>query len=229
MLATTRGRTALAWYVDSGIAETVRATGALPQVAWAQDGEDLYLDEYLPATGSYVDVGAHHPDRFSVTRKLYDKGWRGVNIDVAPGFVDDFARRRPEDITVRSLVGEPGEVTFVHFVEPALSTLDVERADRLKGEGWAVASIEQLPVRTLTDLLDGVAFDGPIDLLSIDVEGHDEAVLRSLDWDRWHVERCLVEVPEPAYSLAAHPIAVLLAEKGLRPSRVWGRSCLFER
>jgi FkbM family methyltransferase len=228
LLVSRRGRRALAWYVDQGVAESVRMSGTVPQVAWAQDGEDLFLDEGLPSEGFFVDVGAHHPDRFSVTRKLSDKGWVGVNIDVSPDFTALFAARRPRDINVRSLVGTRGEGEFWHFDEAALSTLDAQRAEQLVAEGWRLGSRESLPVRTLTDILDSVGTPATIDLLSVDVEGADLDVLMSLDWRTRRVSRCLVELAVPACAVAEHPIAVFLAERGLSPSRVWGRSCLFE-
>jgi len=58
-------------------------------ISWSQGGEDLALLTYLKETqnGSYVDVGAHHPDRFSVTRHLYQSGWSGVNLEANPAFL----------------------------------------------------------------------------------------------------------------------------------------------
>ena len=31
--------------------------------------------------GFFVDVGCHHPKRFSNTAALYRKGWSGINLD----------------------------------------------------------------------------------------------------------------------------------------------------
>jgi hypothetical protein len=38
-----------------------------------------------------------------------------------------------------------------------------------------------------------------------------------------------VEIVLPAYEVLDHPVARLLVDRGLRLTRVWGRSCLFER
>lgn len=222
-------RRGFAWYVSSGAAEAARVTGATPQVSWSQDGEDFLFDELLPATGRYVDVGAHHPDRYSVTRKLYDKGWHGVNVDAAPDFLPVFTQRRPRDLNVRALVGSPRTATFWRFEESTLSTLDPDRARQLVDLGWTLAGQEEIEVVPLTGILERVGFTGTIDLLSIDVEGEDLAVIESLDWERWPVERCLVEIVLPAYEVGSHPVAQALEKRGLRLTRVWGRSCLFER
>lgn len=222
-------RAGFGWYVASGIDDTVRANGTVPQVAWAQDGEDLFFEEHFPPVGRYVDVGAHHPDRYSVTRKLYDAGWTGVNIDASPGFASLFGARRPRDTNVVALVGRARTATFWRFREGTLSTLDDYRARQLVDLGWELVGTEPAVVRSLTDVLDEADVVGAIDLLSVDVEGEDLDVLRSLDWSRWPVERCLVEIVEPAFAVADHPVARFLIDQGLQPTRVWGRSCLFER
>ena len=51
--------------------------------SYSQDNEDLFLNEYFEkiSNGFYVDIGCHHPKRFSNTYLLYKKGWKGVNID----------------------------------------------------------------------------------------------------------------------------------------------------
>lgn len=226
--ASTR-RHGFAWYVSSGVEETVRATGIVPQISWAHDGEDFVFEQLFPDAGFYVDIGAHHPDRFSVTRKLYDRGWHGVNVDFSPEFSRLFAERRPRDINVCGLVGDARDATFWRFEEPALSTLDGARAIQLVELGWPLRDKTPVQVRSLTDLLDQAGVSGPIDLLNVDVEGEDLQVIRSLDWNRWPVERCLVEIVLPAYEVSSHPVAQFLESRGLKLTRVWGRSCLFER
>ena len=226
---TRAGRQGLSWYVSNNIPQTVHRSGALPQISWSQDGEDFLFEELFPHAGRYVDVGAHHPDRFSVTRKLYDRGWQGVNIDFSPGFSEIFARSRPRDTNIQALVGRQRLETFWRFREPTLSTLDAARAHQLLNLGWELESEEPVSVSPLTRILSDSGFTGPIDLLSVDVEGEDLEVLRSLDWERWPVDRCLVEIVLPAYEVPDHPVAQFVMGKGLRLTRVWGRSCLFER
>jgi hypothetical protein len=59
---------------------------------YSQEGEDLIASRLFPnqSTGFYVDIGAHHPTRFSNTYLLYTKGWRGINIDPLPGSKELF-------------------------------------------------------------------------------------------------------------------------------------------
>ncbi len=56
------------------------------QKSWSQEGEDLILYRFFDGkqNGFYVDVGAHHPFRFSNTYRFYRMGWHGINIDASP-------------------------------------------------------------------------------------------------------------------------------------------------
>jgi hypothetical protein len=70
--------------------------------SWSQEGEDLILARIFgdKPDGFYVDVGAHHPKRFSNTYYFYRRGWRGINIDAMPGSMLAFNRLRPSDINI---------------------------------------------------------------------------------------------------------------------------------
>ena len=53
------------------------------KLSYSHYGEDMILNHIFGErkTGFYADVGCYHPKWFSNTKKLYDKGWRGINID----------------------------------------------------------------------------------------------------------------------------------------------------
>ena len=63
-------------------------------VSYAQHGEDVIIWRALGerAAGFYVDVGAFHPRYDSVTRALYARGWRGINIEPQPDRIAEFER-----------------------------------------------------------------------------------------------------------------------------------------
>ena len=58
------------------------------QSSYAQEGEDLIINRMIYGKidqGFFVDVGAHHPKRFSNTYFFYKKGWKGISIEARPG------------------------------------------------------------------------------------------------------------------------------------------------
>jgi FkbM family methyltransferase len=224
------GRHLLAWLHSSQVFESAHATQSLPQLCWAQDGEDLLFAELFPASGFYVDIGANHPDRYSVTKLLYQRGWNGLNVDASPGFKQLFDSRRPNDTNIESLVGTPRTEMFYEFSESTLSTLNAARAKQLQQLGWELSGQRNVEVRDLNVLLqENMPPEKRIDLLSIDVEGEELNLLSTLDWDRWDIQRCLIEIVEPAYLIPEHLVAQQLLNQGFKLTRVWARSCLFER
>ena len=59
---------------------------------FSQEGEDLLINRILnnKSEGFFIDIGAHHPIRFSNTYFFYRKGWRGINVDAMPGSMKAF-------------------------------------------------------------------------------------------------------------------------------------------
>ncbi len=58
------------------------------QLSYAQEGEDLVLARLFGnqvESGFFVDIGAHHPVRYSNTYYFYRRGWTGLNVDALPG------------------------------------------------------------------------------------------------------------------------------------------------
>lgn len=83
---------------------------AYGNVSYSQNGEDILLEAifYKQQKGFYVDVGAHHPIKYSNTFLLYKRGWRGINIDAMPGSMKTFAKYRKGDINIECGVGSRG-------------------------------------------------------------------------------------------------------------------------
>jgi FkbM family methyltransferase len=134
--------------------------------------------------GFFVDVGAHHPFRFSNTYLFYRLGWRGVNIDAMPGSMEPFRRHRPGDINIESGVGsKDGQLPFYVFNEPALNSFD-EALSRSRESGTArIITTVQVPIVPLHRLIkDHVPRRPGPSFLTVDVEGRDLDVLRSNDW-----------------------------------------------
>ena len=147
------GRDLLSWILGNGVLDAAARTGSLPQLTWSQDGEDLLFSELFPKQGFYVDVGANHPHRYSVTKRLYDLGWHGINVDFSPQFKTLFDRERPQDINIEALVGKPGMEIFYIFEESTLSTLNKARADQLIDLGWKLIDEIEVPVKDLNEIL----------------------------------------------------------------------------
>jgi FkbM family methyltransferase len=188
------------------------------QRSYSQEGEDRVLARYFAGRGDgfFVDVGAHHPHRFSNTQLFYDRGWRGINVDAMPGSMRAFGRARPRDLNLEVGVGlTGGSGKFFVFEERALNTFDAELAERYAQASKLRGTID-VPVMRLDSLFDQHLPGGTkIDLMSVDVEGRDLDVLQSNDWSRYRPEILLVEALSKTIEDLAHdPVARFLGGVG---------------
>src|SRR3989338_3530838 len=166
---------------------------------YSQEGEDMILRRIFEGKthGFYVDVGAHHPIRFSNTYNFYKKGWMGINIDAMPSSMIPFNKIRPRDINLELPISDKREkLIYYAFNEPALNGFSKELSMARDGHrDYKIISQIDMETRTLAQVFDEYLPEGQhIDFLSIDVEGLDYAVLRSNDWEKFRPEVVLVEV-----------------------------------
>lgn len=181
--------------------------------------------------GTYVDVGAHHPWRFSNTYWFYRRGWSGLNIDATPGSMDAFRRARPRDRNVEAAVaGVARTITFFAFDDPALNTFDPVAVERAKAAGYRVVEEWELRTTTLAELLRAHLPGGRIDFLSVDVEGFDAEVLGSNDWDAFAPEVVLAEtLGQTLDDVQASPVARVLAGQGYKLLSKTVNTAIFTR
>ena len=191
--------------------------------SFSQQGEDTVLLSYFqhrPA-GFYVDVGAHHPWRFSNTFAFYRRGWRGLNVDATPGSMDAFRRHRPRDVNVEAAVGSrPDAVTFFEFAEPAFNALALT-ADQVASVGQRsplvrTSQVVAVPLGRL--LAEHLPPGQAIDFLTIDVEGLEIDILSTNDWDR-HRPTVIVAEDLGAFdvpTVLSRPLSRYLGEVGYR-------------
>lgn len=179
---------------------------AFADTSYSYEGEDVVLLKIFDCKekGFYVDVGAHHPFRFSNTYKFYQLGWSGINIDAMPGSMKIFNKYRKRDINVESLVAkEPGRVVFYTFNDPALNTANPVLAESRDGaHGHKMIGKHELESKTLADILDMyLPPNTKIDFMSIDVESLDLEVLESNNWAKYHPDVIVIESLSTADSL----------------------------
>jgi FkbM family methyltransferase len=166
--------------------------------SYSQEGEDIILQRLFSgnAHGFYVDVGAHHPRRFSNTHLFYRQGWRGMNIEPNPDIADAFKRERKRDINLQVGISDhEGILTYYIFDDPALNSFDKDLAvSRVATTPYKVTGTKEISVQRLDTVLRSHLPSGTkIDFLSIDVEGLDRAVLQSNDWNVFRPTCVLVE------------------------------------
>jgi FkbM family methyltransferase len=165
--------------------------------SYSQEGEDMILRRIFEEQkcGFYVDVGAHHPRRFSNTYFFYKLGWSGINIDAMPGSMRGFSRLRPRDINIECAIGNTKQLArYFVFNEPAFNSFD-EKLSRGRNTGpYHIVQELIIPIRPLREILkEHIPYGQAVDFLTIDVEGMDLEVLLSNDWQAYRPRYILVE------------------------------------
>lgn len=190
--------------------------------SYSQEGEDMILRRIFErqSSGFYVDVGAHHPKRFSNTYFFYKRGWRGINIDAMPDSMRVFNKARPRDINIEKPISDKKQaLTYYAFNEPALNGFSKELSEARDGVGgYEIIFTKDIETETLEDILDRNFPDSSdIDFLSIDVEGLDFSVLKSNNFIKYRPKVILIEILGSSLDeIEDNEVAFFLKDKGYR-------------
>ncbi len=191
---------------------------------FSQSGEDLVAEVFLqlveprPEKGLIVDFGAYHPYKYSNTFLFYLQGWRGINVDANSQAIAEFNRLRPQDLNIHSLMSDKTEdVDYYKFPEGGYNTVLKSSADVLIARGKTdpatqTFEVERLRSVTPNEILSKYARGVPIDFMSIDLEGMDAPVLRSIDFDSFRPRIIAVELP--LHEIQSAPLSDILREVG---------------
>jgi FkbM family methyltransferase len=200
---------------------------------FSQEGEDAVLAGLLPhgnLRGFFVDVGAHHPTRFSNTWKFYQAGWRGINIDPTPGSMQPFRALRSEDVNLEiGISRQPGKRQFYCYNEPALNGIDNDRREELADTPYQLKAIIDIETLPLAEILDrhGQNYSTP-SFLTVDVEGFEMEVLSSHDWAKYPFGFILIEQRLPDLTaLGSSEVWRFLVKLGYSAVACTGRTVIY--
>ncbi len=154
--------------------------------------------------GFYVDVGAHHPKRLSNTYFFYKRGWKGINIDAMPNSMKAFNKIRPRDINIEKPISDKKQIlTYYAFNEPALNGFSKELSEERDNieDNFHIIFKKDIETYTLEEILDyNLPKNQSIDFLSIDVEGLDFMVIKSLNFEKHKPKVILIEILKSSLS-----------------------------
>lgn len=170
-------------------------------MSFAQSGEDVIVAFMLDHLGAseitYLDVGAYDPIQLSNTYFFYQRGHRGVLVEPNVTMCERLREIRPEDTTLDAGIGVSAAADAEYFVmsEPSWSTFSREEAEHqveVTGGRVSIREVRRLPLLNINDVM-AEHFDGPPTFLSVDAEGLSEAILESVDFERFRPNVICVE------------------------------------
>ena len=164
------------------------------------DQEHSLVSEFFggETSGYFVEVGAN-PTKGSPTWHLEQSGWTGVLVEPQPELAAFLVTSRKARVFAAacSSPDNAGQSLPLHVDGPR-SALDRDRVSPGAKDAYVIV----VPSRTLDSILEEAEAPAPIDMLSIDVEGHETEVLRGFDFSRW--QPLLILVEDPINTLQTH-------------------------
>ena len=168
---------------------------------YSQDGQDKFLDTIVFKgfkNGFFVDVGAH--DGISYNNTLYfekNLGWKGINIEPLQKVYEKLVVNRPDSINVNcAICKHNGTAEFIsntgytEMLSGLKGTYDPRHHKRLNTEisiAGGTSDIIMVQTRTLEYVFDNLNINR-VNYLSIDVEGAEEDVIKSINFDKVFID-----------------------------------------
>ncbi|MEW6665500.1 MAG: FkbM family methyltransferase [Thermodesulfobacteriota bacterium] len=161
------------------------------KISFSQAGEDLIVSGVMKSLRIsqpyYLDIGAHHPTTMNNTYLFYLKGSRGVCVEPDPDMFSCLRSKRGKDVCLNFGIGPENRSSadFYVMTTKSLSTFSKADAERYQTYGnQRILQVIQIPIISINDLLQQYLKKCP-DFVSLDVEGLEPHILRSLDLSRY--------------------------------------------
>ena len=168
---------------------------------YSQDNQDKYLETNIfkgYKNGFYVDVGAH--DGVSINNTLYfekNNNWNGINIEPIKNVFDKLVSNRPMNINLNCAVcNNDGETEFLcntgytEMLSGIKNEFNSRHLYRIEKENFMFKSTTKI-IKVNTKKLETI-FDehsvSHINYLSIDVEGAEFEVIKSINFDKVFID-----------------------------------------
>ena len=155
---------------------------------YSQAGEDRILSFLMNAYGktkiSYLDIGTNHPKMGNNTYLFYRNGGQGVCVEPNPELCREIEKQRPRDkcLNIGMGIDDRTAADFYLMSPNVLSTFSKEEAEELDAGGkYKIEKVLKIQLRNINAII-RENFQKPIDLVSIDVEGWNEEIVRSFDF-----------------------------------------------
>jgi FkbM family methyltransferase len=201
----------------------------LSRQSFADTGEDLIVAAIFQHLNierpTYLDIGAWDPIQGSNTYLFCRAGSHGVLVEPNPVLCEKLRRARPRDVVLNTGIGleRRTEADYYMFENSAMNTFSKEQAEGLPGiygDQYSKPRVVKTPLVPINDVIAEQFKDGPPDFLSVDVEGLDLGILKSLDFVRFGPRVICVETDSTVIE-QSRPIFELMEQQGYR---LWGRT-----
>jgi FkbM family methyltransferase len=142
----------------------------------------------------YLDIGANNYRRGNNTYWFYKKNANGILIEADPILCDNLRKKRKNDKVINVAIGveDNSSIDFYVLSLPTRSSLDINHVQEALKQGLKITQIIKIPCKTLDTILELNNFEP--DYMSIDIEGMDFKVLRTLNLSKHNIKVIVAEI-----------------------------------
>ena len=178
---------------------------------FSQAGQDRYLDERIfrsKRNGTFVEIGGY--DGWMGSNCVFFEkvlGWTGLVVEASPQFVQRIGETRSAEVVHAAVADQDGTAQFLEVTSGLtqmgglMDHYPSEALERIRRDRRHSETVVTVPAMRLDTLLRARGLQ-KIDYCSIDVEGAERAVLRSIDFDEFDIAVLSIENnrsgPDPA-------------------------------
>jgi FkbM family methyltransferase len=195
----------------SGTRNLSKPTGRLPgSWSWSQYGQDAVVDKILKQRrgGFYLEIGGYDGELHSNTLFFeVRRGWRGLLVEANPFTFKQQVERDRQCAMVHACISK--DVPSMEFkvgggLTAATSLASPQHLNRIDGASKAYGSTPTwqgtgttvttkcVNLNTLVESINATH----IDYFSLDVEGAEPHILKSIDWTRMKIDVLTIEVQQ---------------------------------
>lgn len=175
-------------------------------VYYSQVGQDMYVSTHFfpnKTNGTYIEIGAHNGIKCSNTYFFQQQGWRGMCIEPITELFEQLQKNRNDQcICIQGCITNfTGQAQFLYvkghceMLSGLTQKFDPRHIERIKYEARAngdALELRTVPCYKLNDILYEYGLYH-IDYLSIDTEGGELDILKSIDFHTFDIDVITVE------------------------------------
>lgn len=166
-------------------------------LSFAQAGEDRAIKFLFNSMGinqiTYLEIGTNNPIDINNSYLFYLGGSRGVCVEPNPTLISKIKKHRPEDTCLNVGISPDGKEGLLDFYifdegdsEKGLSTFSAKQAAHVEQTTHIrIAEVKKIPVIPINNIFEEYFPDKAPQFLSLDVEGLDLEILKSIDYSKY--------------------------------------------
>ena len=178
---------------------------------FSQAGQDRFLHEQVfknKRNGTFVEIGGY--DGWTGSNCVFFEkalDWTGLVVEASPQLAGQIGKTRRAEVVHAAVSDRDGSAEFLEVTSGMtqmgglIDQYPDEQLERMRRNERHMETVVTVPATRLDTLLRAHGLE-KIDYCSIDVEGAERAVLRSLDFDEFDIAALSIENnragPEPA-------------------------------